>query len=1084
MKPVKKILVTSLILIFIMVASLGGTLLYFLTNPERIKPFLEGTISGATGTHFTMKALSYSLKPLKIGAKGIAVAPGKSQKGFHLKIAEVWADMALEGSFGHKVLIIKDLKADGVFFQLSKDMRLPKVRHKKESLSYTTLILKRMVALFLFQDIRFQAGEMRAGEMDVQLPDQTVRVKEIRARVDPDHLMEITCRAQMTWPSKNADLTLPFIRIVTDKTISFVRPEVKGFLTIEGGSFKGTNANIGSFKGTTRLNYLHDEGRLFINRLVLDLASIRIATNPETSVPARQIHIETRGSLDLDHRDLKLDAFRVTTDDILETEGSLSGQVGAETSLKLHILNGSLRPDKALGYLPGDVKERLAGFKVSGPVHFTGEISGKNQQKSWHWDCDIKTFFDHNEYAIKTEQVSLRGFIRGYVQIKGNSPDLMLSGHVKSQDTHILNEVVHLQPFEMGLSFSGRHPVFQISDLKANIPQATVDLRGEEMPFNDIELHLMNASVDMVQKSLKFPVIFLETAQLKNMTMRLEGDERQAFLKMEGKNTNLISVAHRLKHLPAGWQIQGQDAFILGATLKNKKNLSFHTNITLSDLSIQNQNATLMGEGIALHCEILGETDLGDHDTWARGNLSVDKGEFLLDRFYLDMSHNPLESSLKGIYDPFKRNVHLTNVDLRIKDIINKPLNGNLKWNPQDHRIELSLDVPPTPIQPIFRYFLLEPFKTEEPILQKFHILGNINVHFRVEGEKGLWHIKGRSKLKQGRLEYENGRVSLRGIDLDLPIWYRSQERDSGTEKELRGSLSIKDMTLPELPEQSLLIPFHVEPNRLSVKSPTILRIPGGEALFGPVACNGLYHGTPTLSTALTLNRVKLEPLLSVVWSHPVQGTINGKLDPIIFKGGGIKSHGILTSQIFGGEMVFSQIGASGIFTPAPVVRLNAQWQDLNLEEITAHTTFGKIQGVLDGYVKDLEIAYGQPQRFDLLLETQEKKRIPQRISVKAVDNIARIGGGQSPFLGAAGIFASLFKEFPYKKIGIRAKLRNDIFQINGTIREDGKEYMIKRSGFSGVNVVNQNPDNRISFKDMVKRIKRVTAPGSSPIVK
>ena len=139
---------------------------------------------------------------------------------------------------------------------------------------------------------------------------------------------------------------------------------------------------------------------------------------------------------------------------------------------------------------------------------------------------------------------------------------------------------------------------------------------------------------------------------------------------------------------------------------------------------------------------------------------------------------------------------------------------------------------------------------------------------------------------------------------------------------------------------------------------------------------------------------------------------------------------------------------------------------------------------MLKGHVKDLEIAFGQAQRFDLLLETVRKKGVPQKISVRAVDNIAFIGGGQSPFVGFAGSLASLFRNFPYEQIGIRASLGNDVFRINGTIREGGMEYLVKRGGLSGVNVVNQNPDNRISFKDMVKRIKRVTARSGGPVIK
>jgi len=153
------------------------------------------------------------------------------------------------------------------------------------------------------------------------------------------------------------------------------------------------------------------------------------------------------------------------------------------------------------------------------------------------------------------------------------------------------------------------------------------------------------------------------------------------------------------------------------------------------------------------------------------------------------------------------------------------------------------------------------------------------------------------------------------------------------------------------------------------------------------------------------------------------------------------------------------------------------------LSELTTDTAFGKIEGVLTGRLRDVEMAYGQPQRFNLLLETVRKKGISQKISVKAVENIAQIGGGQSPFMGLAGAFASLFKTFPYKKIGIKANLENDVFTVNGTIREGGTEYLVKRGSFSGVDIVNQNPDNRISFKDMVKRIKRIGFKGG-PVVK
>jgi hypothetical protein len=250
------------------------------------------------------------------------------------------------------------------------------------------------------------------------------------------------------------------------------------------------------------------------------------------------------------------------------------------------------------------------------------------------------------------------------------------------------------------------------------------------------------------------------------------------------------------------------------------------------------------------------------------------------------------------------------------------------------------------------------------------------------------------------------------------------------------------------------------------------------------VTCEDIFGERMSIETSLAANDIQINDLLPGIWSSPIQGTIGGKLDPIHFEGDALTSRGEISANAFHGQVILSNIGMSGLSSSGPVFKLDAEWEDLSLADLTTGTSFGKVEGILQGHVHGLEIAYGQPQAFDLLLETVETKGVPQKISVKAVDNIAQIGGGQSPFMGLAGQFASLFKEFPYTWIGIHASLHNDVFRINGTVKEGGTEYLVKRGSFSGVNVVNQNPDNRVRFKDMVKRIRRVTDSKTGPVVK
>ena len=69
----------------------------------------------------------------------------------------------------------------------------------------------------------------------------------------------------------------------------------------------------------------------------------------------------------------------------------------------------------------------------------------------------------------------------------------------------------------------------------------------------------------------------------------------------------------------------------------------------------------------------------------------------------------------------------------------------------------------------------------------------------------------------------------------------------------------------------------------------------------------------------------------------------------------------------------------------------------------------------------------------------------------------------------------TFFREFAYEKIGFDCNLKNDVFTVRGLIHEDGVEYLVKRRLFTGINVINRNPDNRIGFSDMLERARRAT---------
>jgi hypothetical protein len=674
--------------------------------------------------------------------------------------------------------------------------------------------------------------------------------------------------------------------------------------------------------------------------------------------------------------------------------------------------------------------------------------------------------------------------LTGTLRAHGQIPDLEVSTVMKAEHALFSGNGVDVKPFEATFSISGRYPVFEIKELSARIPHASTRFNGKTVGVDDIHLKAQGGEVNTSTRAVSLPKIRFDSSLVRNLTATFEAaDGRPRRIEIQGKETGLAGLPIVLGLTPPGWKLTGQDAVQVQVRFDTDKRMAFTSQLAFQGVGFQDPGAIFMGEKVSLMTTINGRTDPSNHVIAADMAMNAEGGEVLYDRFYVDLKRYPLSLNCTGTYNMDAKAATISNLRLALKEILTCQLTGRMVEKKAAWQLDLATEIPKFPLEPVYGLFVKEPFQAEKPIVRSIQVGGSISARVNLSGTRSDWTAKGSVRWDDGRVSSQDKGMVLEGIDLSLPLWIRS--RDTGRPlKPLTGSLSIRSVHVPFIPEQALAFPLEADPNRLCIVAPTVLKIPGGAARIGPVRITGRPGQSPSITTHLEMNRVDIGPLLAGIWPRPIHGSLSGTLEPIHVQAGRLTSRGKITAKVFDGEVIFSDPGASGFLTGTPVFKVNARWKDLNLSEMTADTSFGKIEGTLSGYAKDLEIAQGQVQRFDLLLETVRKDDVPQRISVRAVDNIAQIGGGQSPFVGLAGMFASVFKEFPYEKIGVHATLENDLFRINGTIREGGTEYLVKRGLLSGVNVVNQNPDNRVSFKDMIKRIKRIKTSKGGPIIK
>ncbi|MFZ0449414.1 MAG: hypothetical protein WAL98_09230 [Desulfatiglandaceae bacterium] len=1085
MKARVKIIVTIGVAVLVFaVLSVSALLYYYYTHPAKVKSLVEKFVSSSIGASLSIQRMTYSHKPLKLELEGVHVGPGKTAKGFSLDVPSVTTDFSFEGSWGHRTLVVRNILVPGFTSHISENPELPGVRKKPAKPSFLGGLLRRLFVFFVFRDLRLQSAEIHNGLVSARLGERTLRADHIRATLEAGQPVELFCEIRAAWPSQGMKLFLPLVHLTADRKLSFDDPAFNGFLSLKGALFESPMAGIRDLEARASLLYQVREKKLSFRNAEVVSGWMNYKKGVQEKISLPGVRITTGGEVYFGNKTLRADPLHVTLGDGLQFEGLLNAGFGTQPEIGVKILKSSFFPERLRSLLPREIK--VPPVTLTGPLNLTGNIKGLcngNGENAWIWKGDLHAGFRQNHLSFVSSSVRGSGMIAGKVSAKGTFPDIRVSGAVNASDILLSGIGLDLKPLRVSFSFSGSYPKYDIMNLSALISSAGLVYKGRELLIRDMKLKAADGKADAVKRTLSLPAIHMDSSLLKNLEASLNVDRSEIAVKLKGRETGFFDLAHALELLPSGWKASGLDHIEAEARLRKEEGYVFSTRVTLGQFSFQNREATSLGEALAVKADIGGKIDPSFSRIEAHVAVRADRGEVLYDRFYFDLKKNPFSFSAEGMYNVRKGGYRLAGLTLGLKSILQLHMNGELHGSGAARGFDVSMNIPGTPLGPVFETLLKDPFQTEKPILSAMDAAGSVSGDFRVRGTGSQWAAKGRLLWKGGALSIGSDRGSLEGIDLSLPLWYRNYNKKDSL-KPLRGRLSVRSMKTPFIAVQPLNLDILAGPNTLSIPAPTLLRVPGGTVRIGPLKTMGWGNMKPSCETSLSVDSFRLGPLLAKLSTQSIRGVLNGSLDSIHIEKGIMSSRGKMEARVFGGSVLFSNIGASGLFTSTPVFKLDARWHDLDLAKLTAGTGFGKIQGVLKGHVNRLEIAGGQPQRFELLLETVRKKGVPQRISVKAVDHIAELGGGQSPFVGAAGVFAGFFKEFPYQKIGVHASLENDAFRINGTIRDGDKEYLVKRSLFSGVNVINQNPDSRVSFKDMVKRLRRVTQSKSGPVVR
>ncbi|OPY85981.1 MAG: Dicarboxylate transport [Syntrophus sp. PtaU1.Bin208] len=340
--------------------------------------------------------------------------------------------------------------------------------------------------------------------------------------------------------------------------------------------------------------------------------------------------------------------------------------------------------------------------------------------------------------------------------------------------------------------------------------------------------------------------------------------------------------------------------------------------------------------------------------------------------------------------------------------------------------------------------------------------------------------IEGLLTLRNGAARSASNRFSLTGLDIFLPydLVLTGQSPPETARIARPGTVSFEGFEKGDLKIGRLETAIILSGNRLILPNAIAFPLFDGEIRLAAFRMDSLLFPQMRAETGLSIKHLNLEKLIGQAPPFHLAGRIDGNLSPVVFQEGKWSAGGKLVALIFGGQVLFENLSVGRPFSSSRSFGADVTFDDIDLEEVTANIKLGRMTGLIQGSLKNFVFEYGQPARFDLVITSDRSRKVPQSISVDAIKNLSIISTGSeavSDILNSG--LNRFFHEYPYSEIGIRCTLADDLFSLRGLIHEGSKEYLIRRALLRGIDIVNQNPDNSISFKDMAERMGRLFQP-------
>jgi hypothetical protein len=283
--------------------------------------------------------------------------------------------------------------------------------------------------------------------------------------------------------------------------------------------------------------------------------------------------------------------------------------------------------------------------------------------------------------------------------------------------------------------------------------------------------------------------------------------------------------------------------------------------------------------------------------------------------------------------------------------------------------------------------------------------------------------------------------------------------------------LQWQQLQIYALPLGKAKLNLGVKANAVELSKPVQIDFLGGNFEVDQFTWQARPQQTPELHFSGALQKVSLAQLTQALDWTPLTGTISGAIPGINYHNNRLDLDGVLTVQMFDGKVTITKLAVANLLSAVPKFYGDINIERLDLKQLTGKFKFGSIDGLLSGFVRDLYLENWHPVSFYAWLGTPEDDDTKHRISQKAVDNIANIGGNGATDLISRSVLG-VFDSFGYDQLGLGCYLNAGVCQLMGVAPAKNGYYIVKGGGLPRIDVIGYNP--RVDWTVLMQRLARI----------